>query len=92
MVQMQDGMDFALRGNLIYLALWKFQKESKTLTQSFLSHVDDDAYIGFQLKLDQALVQSRDKNIRYLFEKTIKTFGSENFWGIDHFFVLNSQT
>lgn len=51
------------------------QKERKTLTQSFLSHVDDDAYVGFQLKLDQALVQSGDKNIRYLFKKkTVKTF------------------
>lgn len=37
------------------------------LTQSLLSHVHNNANISFQLKLDQALVQGSDKNIRYLF-------------------------
>lgn len=33
------------------------------LTQSLLCHVHDDANVGFQLKLDQALVQGSDKYV-----------------------------
>lgn len=40
----------------------------KQLTQSLLSHVHNDVNISFQLKLDQALVQSSDKDVRYLFD------------------------
>lgn len=42
-------------------------KVSQGLTQSLLSHIHNNANIGFQLKLDEALVQGSGKNVRYLF-------------------------
>lgn len=48
------------------------ERKKKKRTQSLLSHVHNNMNVSFQLKLDQALVQGSDKNIRYLFNKDIK--------------------
>lgn len=55
-----------------------YAKVTNKLTQGLLSHVHNNANIRFQLKLDQALVQGSDKNMRYLFEVFNKNTKKEN--------------
>lgn len=62
--------------------MWEiiYAEVTKKLTQSLLSHVDNNTNISFQLKLDQALVQGSDKNIRYLYLTETEKKEKQKIW------------